>query len=230
MKSLTHDACSSLNELWASRNRLSGQMPSELGLLNGNEVWLPDFLCDKPPNGEPAAGPGESRPPGGDLTGLVGPGIGPAGLGPGFGPGLGPNPGCGFRDMPNGPGLRRLELDNNVISGSLPSEFGRLRYLERLYLQENDIVGSIPSELGLLLNLTHVDLSGNARLTGTLPRGWWSSVSTNITNTSTSTSSRLEFLSVKRTNISGTIHASMCGVVAFDCSARLCGCDCNCTV
>mmetsp|Transcript_18145 Transcript_18145/g.30063 ORF Transcript_18145/g.30063 Transcript_18145/m.30063 type:complete len:763 (-) Transcript_18145:75-2363(-) len=46
-----------------------------------------------------------------------------------------------------------LELDNNELSGSIPSEIGALSTLTYLLLNRNNVVGTVPSEVQLLPNL-----------------------------------------------------------------------------
>jgi len=43
-----------------------------------------------------------------------------------------------------------LDLQNNHLSGSVPTNFGNLLELERLFLNDNSLSGSVPSELGKL--------------------------------------------------------------------------------
>ena len=49
--------------------------------------------------------------------------------------------------------VTELDLRDNQLSGSIPSELGNLANLERLGLDGNQLSGSIPSELGNLDNL-----------------------------------------------------------------------------
>ena len=64
--------------------------------------------------------------------------------------------------------LTRLYLDDNDLTGPIPSELGNLANLTRLYLDDNDLTGPIPSELGNLANLTRLYLDEND-LTGPIP-------------------------------------------------------------
>ena len=64
--------------------------------------------------------------------------------------------------------LRSLHLSANGLTGSIPAELGSLANLETLELSNNELMGSIPEELGLLGNLRSLDLSDND-LMGPIP-------------------------------------------------------------
>jgi Leucine-rich repeat (LRR) protein len=64
--------------------------------------------------------------------------------------------------------LAMLYLDHNSLSGSIPSELGNLSRLMYLYLDNNSLSGSIPSELGNLSHLTDIRLFSNS-LSGSIP-------------------------------------------------------------
>ena len=61
-----------------------------------------------------------------------------------------------------------LDLSENELNGTIPSELGYLSYLEALYLSENQLSGTIPPALGILSNLVELGLWDN-ELTGTIP-------------------------------------------------------------
>ncbi|CAI5513991.1 unnamed protein product, partial [Closterium sp. Naga37s-1] len=60
------------------------------------------------------------------------------------------------------------DLDDNNLSGSIPSTFSSLSNLTELYLNDNNLSGSIPSTFSSLSNLFRLDLSRN-RLIGSIP-------------------------------------------------------------
>ena len=62
----------------------------------------------------------------------------------------------------------RIELNNNKLSGSIPSSLGSLTNLRFLELAGNNLNGSIPSSLGNLTNLLYLELDGN-HLSGSIP-------------------------------------------------------------
>ncbi len=64
--------------------------------------------------------------------------------------------------------VTRLELRNNGLAGSLPSELGRLEQLDWLDLSQNVLMGPIPNAFRNLLNLRVLWLSRN-KLSGSVP-------------------------------------------------------------
>ncbi|RKN04550.1 hypothetical protein D7036_12105 [Aquimarina sp. BL5] len=61
-----------------------------------------------------------------------------------------------------------LNLENNVVSGTIPSSISNLIYLTNLDLNTNALIGEIPSSMGALLELTYLSMHHNS-LTGNLP-------------------------------------------------------------
>ena len=61
-----------------------------------------------------------------------------------------------------------INLDENNVNGSIPSEIRQLDMLENLSFRDNQLSGTIPTELGQLTMLSRLDLASN-RLTGTIP-------------------------------------------------------------
>ena len=63
-----------------------------------------------------------------------------------------------------------INLSNNQLTGTIPSEIGDLKYLKTLSLWTNELTGSIPTEIGKLKDLTSLNLAVN-KLTGNIPSG-----------------------------------------------------------
>ena len=61
--------------------------------------------------------------------------------------------------------VTKVDLSSESLSGTIPSELGRLFYLRGLDLSTNSLTGEIPTELGWLSYLGELRLSGNS-LTG----------------------------------------------------------------
>lgn len=64
--------------------------------------------------------------------------------------------------------LVELFLGNNSLTGNIPSEIGNLQFLDILWLSDNQLTGSIPSEIGSLSFLKNLLLRNN-QLTGHIP-------------------------------------------------------------
>ena len=61
-----------------------------------------------------------------------------------------------------------IDLDNNLMTGVLPSEIENLQNLNQLLLYGNQINGSLPPQLGNLQNLAYLDLYSN-QFSGDIP-------------------------------------------------------------
>lgn len=66
--------------------------------------------------------------------------------------------------------VKKIDLSNNKLTGTIPTGFGTLLTLEELNLGNNDLTGTIPTSLSSLLLLKRLDLSFNS-LTGNFPSG-----------------------------------------------------------
>ncbi|KAK8470232.1 hypothetical protein PHAVU_004G084688 [Phaseolus vulgaris] len=64
--------------------------------------------------------------------------------------------------------LTYLELDNNILTGSIPAELGSCRSLALLNLAQNQLSGGLPQQLGNLTKLQGLQLQFN-NLNGTIP-------------------------------------------------------------
>ncbi len=67
--------------------------------------------------------------------------------------------------------VTRLVLNNNGLTGTLPTELGDLSELEQLNLEDNALSGALPSELADLDSLQSLLLERSRALTGPLPDG-----------------------------------------------------------
>ncbi|XP_059641026.1 probable inactive receptor kinase At5g10020 [Cornus florida] len=63
--------------------------------------------------------------------------------------------------LPSYPQMESLDLSNNSLSGTLPSDIGNLGRLKLLNLARNDLSGRMPNELSKLSSLEYLDLSNN---------------------------------------------------------------------
>ncbi|MBN2103269.1 T9SS type A sorting domain-containing protein, partial [bacterium] len=61
-----------------------------------------------------------------------------------------------------------INLPNNNLVGSIPSEIGWLTAVEEMYLQSNALEGNVPSEIGDLVNLKEISFDHND-LSGAIP-------------------------------------------------------------
>ena len=146
---VTTDNSGRVTKLVLSDNRLSGQIPPELGSLsNLRGLWL---------NGNQLSGsiPTEL----GSLSNLENLYLNGNQLSGSIPPELG--------SLSN---LFDLRLYDNQLSGSIPPELGSLSNLRGLNLDDNQLTGSIPARLGSLGKLQWLILSGNG-FTGALPAG-----------------------------------------------------------
>ena len=131
---------------------------------------------------------------------------------------------------------------------STSTELGMLQALATLRLDENALTGTLPSELGLIgQSLLILDVSNNYGITGTLPTeigmlkgmthffGQDTLLIGNITLEVAQLAApqgALTDFHVERTLLYGTIPEEMCSLrpedLTFDCGGALCGCHCVC--
>ena len=64
--------------------------------------------------------------------------------------------------------VTKLYLNNNKLSGTMPTELGNLTKLVWFYLNTNNLNGTIPTELGTLTKVQNFALNNN-QLSGTIP-------------------------------------------------------------
>ena len=91
--------------------------------------------------------------------------------------------------------VTKLELEDNNLTGTLPSEIGNLTRLGVLTLQSNSLSGEIPEEIGNLTSLWSLDIAGNS-LSGEIP-----SEIANLTS--------LMFLTLSFNSLSGSIPSEI---------------------
>jgi len=65
--------------------------------------------------------------------------------------------------------LKRIELSQNRISGTIETYIGVLRDLAHFDVSRNDLTGSVPTEVGSCTDLAILSVNFNARLGGTIP-------------------------------------------------------------
>ena len=98
--------------------------------------------------------------------------------------------------------LQELRLYSNQLTGPIPASLGGLTNLERLSLSQNQLTGPIPSELGSLVNLQELSLSQN-QLSGAIP-------------TELGSLSKLEVLYLWGNQLTGPIPASLGGLANLE--------------
>lgn len=142
--------------------------------------------------------------------------------------------------------LANLDLDSfevweNMLSGSIPSEFGRCTLMYSLIVDANQLTGTIPTELGLLSYLGQTGYAENM-LSGTIPTefGRLSKAKilmfhgNNLSGTIPKEIGLLEHLWLFNVSdiplLTGTVPEPLCSLdlLVFDCTDDLCGCDCAC--
>ena len=95
--------------------------------------------------------------------------------------------------------MKEFLVESNAFTGQIPSELGQWMNLTKMNLSDNDLQGSIPLEFSSLPLMTTIELF-------------------NISN---------------NPHLTGTVPESFCNtsedlVILYDCTDRLCGCECPC--
>ena len=205
---VTNDASGRVTRLLLESNRLSGEIPMELGSLSnlkrlelGNNQLtgeIPRELGNLSALETLRLGGSNSPTTWGFLTGEI-----PRELGNlsklealtlEFNRLTGEIP----AELGNLTSLETLLLGYNRLSGEILAELGGLSKLEALNLEFNRLTGEIPAELGNLSNLTRL-LLGNNQLSGEIPKELG-----NLSN--------LKSLSLEGNELSGCIPAALGGV------------------
>lgn len=91
--------------------------------------------------------------------------------------------------------IQQILINGNKISGSIPTEIGKLSNLRVLAIADNALTGTIPDTIGGLHNMTGLDVSGN-NLSGEIP----SLLVANLT--------QLSFLDLSQNELEGSIPES----------------------
>ena len=102
--------------------------------------------------------------------------------------------------------LTSLNLSFNQLSGEIPVEMMNLRNLTNLQLMGNQITGSIPEEIGIMMDLTDLDLSIN-QLSGSIPPGIFNLI--NITNLNLSINQLTGFITLDIENMISLINLNL---------------------
>ncbi|MCY4600682.1 MAG: hypothetical protein OXF27_12290 [Acidobacteria bacterium] len=120
----------------------------------------------------------------------------------------------GVQTNPSGR-VTALDLRDNALNGSLPTQLGNLTYLSWLVLLNNDLTDTIPATLRKLDHLDTLDLGGNA-LTGDVP-AWlgdlsnlrnlllWGNELTGTIPTALRKLNKLEWLNLSGNALAGTV-------------------------
>ncbi|MEY4936407.1 MAG: hypothetical protein RIS64_2766 [Bacteroidota bacterium] len=104
--------------------------------------------------------------------------------------------------MGNMTSLKVIFLPNNQLTGAIPTQFGNLTALVMLYLHKNQLTGSLPTELGNLTNLREFGVSENT-LQGSIPASLG-----NLTN--------LTRLYLSRNQLTGAIPTTLRTMIALN--------------
>ncbi|KAH9315896.1 hypothetical protein KI387_024523, partial [Taxus chinensis] len=87
--------------------------------------------------------------------------------------------------------LQNLNLSNNDFTGEIPSSFGQLPTLQYLVLKNNNLSGEIPPSIARISTLIEVDLSSN-NLTGKIPEALFERPEYNFTGNKLDCGSNLQ--------------------------------------
>jgi hypothetical protein len=104
--------------------------------------------------------------------------------------------------------LRILDLGQNAFSSTIP-DMSQIVSLKRLMLFENVLTGSIPTTICNLSGLTHLYLSGNLGMRGTLP-----ACLSNLT--------QLASLKITNDGLTGTLPSDVCHLLTLNSNVSSC--------
>lgn len=94
-----------------------------------------------------------------------------------------------------------IELSDNNLVGTIPTEIGLLLELDEMQLTDNSLSGNLPAEIGLLQNLATLELENN-NLSGVLPPEIGNLI-------------KLEFLSLNNNNLTGAIPSEFGNLIVL---------------
>lgn len=129
--------------------------------------------------------------------------------------------------------LRYIHVEFNKITGTIPSQFGGLQEVKIMSVNDNNLMGSLPSELGLMTFLQRLRIQNN-NFSGSIPAELElvaNSSSVFFNDTSPSPGNLTELNLTGNALLTGMVPHMLCnlaGYFDFDCSDVLCGCNCNC--
>ena len=65
--------------------------------------------------------------------------------------------------------LASISITNSSLTGTIPTQLGNLVNLRRLWLYDNDLKGTIPTEMSSLTALEVFEVQKNVQLSGSMP-------------------------------------------------------------
>ena len=108
----------------------------------------------------------------------------------------------GEPNIPPSPDLELLQLDNNLLTGTIPASISSRTKLHHLFLNNNQLTGSIPSDIGNLTLLEIFSVSSN-QLSGSIP-------------SSMGALTKLRALGLEDNDLTGPIPESFSNLVALE--------------
>ncbi|KAJ0601752.1 putative protein kinase RLK-Pelle-LRR-XI-1 family [Helianthus annuus] len=132
---------------------------------------------------------------------------------------FGDGTGLGSLNLSSFPNLKRLNIDNCGVEGSIPEQIGLLSNLTKLSLWRNRLTGNLPVSLTNLTHLENLDLGGN-NFSGNIPVSFTNLIGLKTLYLDSNSFSgefpalltnliHLEYLSLSRNNFSGELPVSL---------------------
>ena len=201
-----------ISALYLQRNRLSGSIPTEFGLLRNGYDGIQLDLSHNQLNG--------TIPDLQQLTDLAALDLSHNSLSGTLPVTLG---------ALNPYGLLVLRLDSNALTGSIPSELGLLKSMKELDLSAQSLMGAIPHELLELaenFQLRYLNISGNVELQGSIPEALCA-LNPNVSDYG-DFGKQAEICLYWFSESAVNPPQSYTCAIDFDCTSQLCGCLCPC--